>query len=440
MIILNYIRDIKKYVEVEESDSFKDVLLKAMKYKELLTIVDYFNNINIKENGSIIHLKYNTKFMFKKTWDEFYEKSRGLVLDWKTEDLLLYPFDKFYELDEHSSSQLSIIKGLWDEDVEITEKIDGSLISARYINDNYLVASSGSLEGYHVKKAQDLIEKDLNVRKFLKSFVNYTIIFEMKIKDLPQHIKYNKDSLTIIGMRNMDTLELLTLKQIHELVLGYEVSVVSNFNKTIKELLIEIEDPNTLIEGYVVRIGSLIVKFKTRNFILANRFKGEHIRNFNVLVISINEGRVKSLSELVSIDYKESYDKGIELFNLYADNKLSILTDMVKNLDLTLSNDDFARECVKLYPDYVNKLMSYKINREVNLNKADINHLKKYSSYFTCVSHIKYSELNNLCILEVEKAIKTGELKYIKSYDSYNDEKIYIIHKWQFLNIDEMLK
>jgi hypothetical protein len=441
MIAIDYIKEMKKNVGSNVS-TFKELLETSSHINELGVIVNYFNTIKIKESGNLIHLKYDTKEMFKKNWDSFYESVRGLVIDWVSEEIVLYPFDKFYELDEHRSTELGKVKIKWKEEgtAEVSEKIDGSLMISRYYNNLNFTVSSGSFKGYHVDCANKLIDEDNEIKRFLKDHSNCTVMFEMKVKELPQHIKYEEDSLTIIGMRNMNTFELLSLDEIRNLAENYKVEVVKSFNLSIEDMLKEIEDIDSIIEGYIVRIGNLLVKFKTKNFIMANRFKGEPSRNFNVFIDAINEGREKSIGQLVSNDYKESYEVGIDLLSSYINKKESKFNKMIDELDITLDNNDFAKEAQIKFPLYVKELMSLKLKRYKKFSKEDEKYLKKFSSELTCVSHFKYAELNNISKDDVLKSLESGEIKYLKKFDdTYNNETVYIIPKWQWLDKENIL-
>lgn len=441
MIVIDYIKKMKSTIS-SEVNTFGEILEKSTGIQELGEIVNYFKTINIKENGNLIHLKYNNKEMFNRPWDVFYESVRGLVIDWVNNEILLYPFDKFYELNEHKTTKLNTVRNIWEEvgKAEITEKIDGSLMISRYVRESYLTASSGSLNGIHVDLFNGILNNDEELKRFLKDYSNYTVMFEMTSKDLPQHIKYGIDSATIIGMRNMESFELLTLDEIRQLAKKYKVKVVKSFNLSINYLLETIEDSNSTIEGYIVRIGSLMVKFKTKNFIMANRFKSEPNRNFNVLIDSILEDRYDAISNLVSNEYKDSYDIGIDLFFEYANKRENLIKAMVSELNLELDNNEFAKEAQIKFPNNVKELMAFKLKTNKKFTKEDIKYLKKFSNFFSCVNHIKYAELNNLSEEDVLNDIEKGKIKFLHEYiNNFDNKKVYIIHKWQWINKEEIL-
>lgn len=441
MNILEQIKQLKKIAG--NTQSFKELLEKAneTEFEDKNDILEHFNNINIKEKGEYIHLKYNNRNMFKRAWDEFFLKTRGLVINWKEGELVLYPFDKFFELDEHKTTKLNKVKEDWKKakTLEITEKIDGSLIIARYYKGELFVSSSGSLEGPHVEIAKEIINKNKEIHKYIKDFHNYTIVLEMKNTQIPQLIKYQEDTVTIIGMRNMDTLKLLTLKEIKELSKDYEVPIVKEIKLDMKEILNILEDPQiSNNEGYVIRIDDLLVKFKTKNFIMANRFMGEASRNFNMVVEAINENRIQAITPMISSYFQKSFEVTVELIKGYSDEKEKHIRSMYEEISHIAETSDFAKEANKQFHKYQKDLLAMRENRYIRLNKEDIKFLKKFSENLVCVSHVKYAEQVGKDINEIEELIKNGKIKYLeKYYDQYNQKDVYIINKWQFLDFDE---
>lgn len=449
MIIIKYLNTLKKYIpQYDKCSSFLEVLNFAnnVNFPQKEYILKHFNTITINESEdkSLCILKYNTKYMMKNNWDDFYKITRGITINWKKCEVVMYPFDKFFELNEHSSTKINIVKKLYDSTdyVEVTEKIDGSLIMIRYYNGEYLISSSGQLKGIHVDIARDILFKNNKYLKFIKDFSNYTIILEMKNTLYHNLIKYNKNDLTIIGMRDMSDFKLLNRKEILELIKGYEVSLVKTYEYSLKELLqIIIKSDLPPIEGYIMRINDFMVKFKTINFILANRYMGDPTRNFNMIVQAFNDYRVDYIRPLIRKDYLQAFDLQVDIFRLYINKKIETLNSINKELG-HLDNKDYIVEFKNKYPNIRKNAINICINNKNGydkvLNKEDIDYLKGFSKYFGCVNHIKYAELNNIPLYKVEDDIKKGILKYLIEYTDKDNNKIYIIHKWQFLNVENI--
>lgn len=442
MIVMDYVKKIKDNSSnrVNFQGALAEARERAFDSKE--EIMSQFDSINVKQKDNLIHLKYNTQLMFKNPWNDFYMKVRSLVLDWVNEEIVLYPFDKFFELDEHETTKLEVVANHYKRTkmIEITEKIDGSLIVMRYYRGNFLIASSGSLEGPHVEIARRILMKDTSLKNFIKEKENYTFMLEMKNCEIPQLIKYKEDNLIIIGMRDMSNFNLLSISEINEMVINKGINVTPMFKLGFEEMLEIMEETEmSNNEGYIVRMDNLLVKMKTKNFIMANRFGGDPARNFNMVIKAINEGRVEAIRPMIRIEYTEAFDVLVKTILNFVKEKEENLLDVYEDISKISDMKEFINEAKKRLPDGVNDLIAIKKDFYQHLSKDDIKFLKNYSEAFTCVSHFKYAELNDLEVEDVMRDIQIGKIKYLKKFrDNYNETDIYIIHKWQWLNFDEI--
>lgn len=444
MIITDYIKTLKEAVKDTPYTTFKDLIKIANNFEFVnkQEILSHFESILIKEEKNLILLKYDTKKMFHSKWDEFYKTVRGIVIDWVENKIVLYPFNKFFELNEDKTSQLSLLKKEISNGngvIEVTEKIDGSLISIRYYNNQIIISSLGSLVGLHINKAKEIINKSESLKQIIIDNPQYTFIFELKVSDLPQIIKYNEDTLTLIGMRNMENYHLLSRKEMVSLLNTDLISIVEIFEKTLDEILEYMESPTADTEGYIIRVNQLMIKMKTKNFILANRFFGEPERNLNTLVEVINDNRL--IREMIRKDYLESFDVGIKMIQRYLLSKEgNNLQEIFDSFSPDIPKDTFIWKARELYPEKAQMLINMKLGKYHRLDKTDVKYLRKFAEYLTCVSSYKYAELNNLTIDEVNKKIECGEIEYLKSFpDNLHPEKtVYIIHKWQFKDLSKV--
>lgn len=445
MLILNAIIDMKKAVATT-TQTLVELIEEArgVSFPNKDMVLKSFEAMKIIQIGHVVHLKYDNRKMFEMKWNPYVMKTRGLVLDFQKEKLVMYPFDKFFELDEQPGSKLSDVKkATYDhgEDAEVTEKIDGSLIITRFHEGDFLVASSGALQGQHVNIAKSILEKDAELRRFIQDHSSLTIILEMKNTKFRQLVKYNEDSLTIIGMRNMDTLSLLSRREMIAITDGYKVQMAPSYSLTIEQMLKTMEDPNSSeMEGYILRVGDLMVKMKTKNFILANRFMGDSARNFNMLIESFNENRIAAIAPMISDEYRTAFDIGVSFIERYIVEKKQLFENMYAEFDPNLSIDVFVRQVMETYPKHKEGLISMKIGHFQSLGKTDIQFLKKYADYLGCTTHLKFAETKGVSAEEIEEKIVSGEIKTLQSFTTSNGDKktIYIIHKWQFIDLDQI--
>jgi hypothetical protein len=80
-------------------------------------------------------------YNFWDLYDGFYKECRSIVIDVKNEDIALSPFRKFRNINECEENSLENITRLMQSAkcIEFTNKLDGSMQSARYYN-NQIIA------------------------------------------------------------------------------------------------------------------------------------------------------------------------------------------------------------------------------------------------------------------------------------------------------------
>ena len=114
--------------------------------------------------------------------DSIYRDLRGTVVDLKREKLVLLPFHKFFNIGEIQESSIeTVVEKIKDADtVEITDKMDGSMISISCYEGNIFVAGSGSLseeKNPRIPEAKAYLTKDHIA--MIKQYDNFTFMFEL---------------------------------------------------------------------------------------------------------------------------------------------------------------------------------------------------------------------------------------------------------------------
>ena len=148
-------------------------------------------------------LKYHNRVFYDNLWDEhpLLTKLRGVVVD-EDYNLVLYPFDKFFNYKENGT-YLSP-----DAMVRVVRKVNGFMASARYVEGyGLVVATTGTLDS----EFADLAKKRLEEFEYaIQKFPEYTFIFEI-VDETDPHIIEEEFGVYLIGARNMTTLEMADL-------------------------------------------------------------------------------------------------------------------------------------------------------------------------------------------------------------------------------------
>lgn len=211
-------------------------------------------------------------------WDKYpsLRQCRGTTFDVDTGDIILYPFDKFFEVDQVQETAMDVVvdKIKNAKTIEFSEKLDGSLASMRYYKGNLEVASMGANESDLV----DQIKADTNdnIKRMCKENPNLTFIFE-ELEDLNIHVvKYEPEQLGLylLAFRDMDTYRVSTYKEACELADKYGVRHTEIHNTTIEEQIAKLEKTaGTEREGCVINIDGFRVKLKSENYKMLHHIK-----------------------------------------------------------------------------------------------------------------------------------------------------------------------
>jgi hypothetical protein len=95
---------------------------------------------------------YTRKTQYEKLWDNITKSCRGLILD-NQGNVIAKSFDKFFNLEELSPTEIP------NEEFEVYEKLDGSLLVVFWYEGKWIVASRGSFTSDQAKKGIELLKK-----------------------------------------------------------------------------------------------------------------------------------------------------------------------------------------------------------------------------------------------------------------------------------------
>lgn len=164
------------------------------------------------------HNKFPNLILFKYTdatvtFDNICTRqSRGIIIDIDTRRIVSYPFDKFFNLGEKNAATID-----WNDGVKVYEKLDGSLMTLYYYNNEWQVSSSGKPDASG-PTSHDRTKTMANVFWEVWESLGYTLpqgqasqdycyVFEM-LSDLNKFVVRHKVSdLYLIGVRNLTTLK-----------------------------------------------------------------------------------------------------------------------------------------------------------------------------------------------------------------------------------------
>lgn len=267
----------------------------ASKFKDFN---EMFSPLIINEHKDFVLIRYNLMDTDAKFWNKYnglYRECRSIVLDKQNDCIVLSPFRKFFNLNETEETAEKLIRQhiTLATNVEVSDKMDGSMQSARYYNGNIVLAGTRALDpeqSFRVQIGYSLL--DDNYRRMLQDNPDYTFIFELICKEDQHVVIYQEDQrgLYLIGMRNVLTGEELAYAKVIATAKSYGVKHTIIFNKTLDELLMSLDDKRSdEAEGFVIDIDGYKVKLKYNDYLTIHHML-KKIVSTNVIIKCIDDG------------------------------------------------------------------------------------------------------------------------------------------------------
>ena len=220
--------------------------------------------------------------------DSIYLEFRGTVIDMKENELVNCPFKKFFNIGERYTittaenlNEFHFIDGYSLEDIkqklktakkiEITNKMDGSMHSARYYKDNIVYASSLTSNRFlSYRLAEGWTWLTDNYRNMIKDNPHLTFMFEyISLKDI-HTVTYTEEQqgLYLIGIRDVTNGYQWFYSDVKEMSKKYNIRMTNIEKVTFDEILEKQSNfDGTEKEGWVLNIDGTLYKLKTEGYI-----------------------------------------------------------------------------------------------------------------------------------------------------------------------------
>lgn len=238
-------------------------------------------------------------------WDDFdgrLRECRGVTFDTVNREVVTYPFDKFFELNQIEETSLeNVAKAIESaECVEWSEKMDGSLMSLRWYNDTLEQTSMSRNESSFIEYTKKWLTDDIiNLCQFNS---DKTFIFEV-IEDKNEHVvKYDTTDcgFYMLSYRDMTTGKLATYTESVALAKQYYVRHTPTYqNQTLQGILEELKTTTGLKrEGVVVNVDGRHIKLKTSDYNELLRLRNGI--GINELIQRVADGTISEVEEYLS--------------------------------------------------------------------------------------------------------------------------------------------
>jgi RNA ligase len=237
-------------------------------------------------------------------------------------------FHKFFNWKENPYTDFPIED---NESLVAQEKIDGSLIHPIVIDDRLLVKSKTSFLSEHAEAGKKLLERDDRKKRLVFDLYKDGLVplFELIGPENQVVVRYDKDDLVLLAVRNIYNGEYLPLEEVGKIAKEYKVEFAKWTEIPFRRLRNILENEKG-VEGFVAFVNNNFVKFKTKWYLNLHSFISEIREDVifyaflddkidDILINIDGEKRkiVEEIAEKVKHVVNEKLKRALELFSEY---------------------------------------------------------------------------------------------------------------------------
>lgn len=267
-------------------------------------------------------------------YDGFYRECRSIVIDVENECIILSPFVKFFNINELEETSLENIQRRISnaKTIEFSDKLDGSMQSARWYNNRIIMAGSQAINPDNSWRLQDgyrMINELPGYKEMLMEYPECTFIFEyISLKDA-HVVKYTKEQegLYLIGIRRVDDGEEYNYRTVLEFAKVFNIPTTKIFDKTIEQVMEELDDKSSdEAEGFVINIDGYKVKLKYNDYVHIHKALSK-LSSVNLIIRSIADDKYDDLLAKLPVAYHEQVKKVATIVVNYIDKTEKIISE-----------------------------------------------------------------------------------------------------------------
>ena len=249
-------------------------------------------------------------------YDGFYRECRSIVIDVVNDCIILSPFSKFFNINELEETSLENIQKRIDNanTIEFSDKLDGSMQSARWYNNKIIMAGSQAINPANSWRLQDgyrMLNENPRYKEMLKKNPNFTFIFEyISLKDA-HVVKYTKEQegLCLIGIRNVLDGRECNYKSVIDIANKFNIPTTKLFDKTLEQVMSELDDKSSdEAEGFVINIDGYKVKLKYNDYVYIHKALSK-LSSVNLIIRSIADDKYDDLLAKLPVAYHDQVKK-----------------------------------------------------------------------------------------------------------------------------------
>lgn len=353
--ILEIVKDVMAKTKDQEFPDFKERVASLHNpiYDEI------FANVQTTEHGDLVLFRYGRysdvisgeSENFGNDWVNFwnmhggiYRELRSITIDINKLEVVLYPFNKFFNINELEETSLEEVEKRIKnaKSIEFSDKLDGSMVVGRYWNGRYILSGSKALDpnqSWRLKDSYEMLEKSEGIKHMMHDNPDMTFIFESLTKADAHVVKYNEEDygLHLIGIRDMSDYSMMTYRTILGWASFYNVPTTKVFDKTLDEVMSSLDDKKSNeAEGFVLNVDGFYVKIKYDDYANMHNILSK-LSSINLIIRAIADGTLDDLYSKTPMAYRGRIDSVVSVVTKYIREIEQRITDFYeknKHLDV----------------------------------------------------------------------------------------------------------
>lgn len=316
------------------------------------TLLSFFEKIlqTIKVNyyEDLMLFKYNNN-IYLTGWHNLAKECRGKVLNKNTLEIVSYPFDKFFNIDERDEVSKKNVEELIKEakSVVVAEKVDGSTIAISKYNGKLIITTNGSFQAEQVKIARNMINnKYKDLEKNIKE--NYTYIFEIIYPSNQIVVDYKgEEAMYLLTIRDNISTRFLSEEDLKKENIGMPLAYKYKFT-SLDDFINKQLEPFCNKEGWVFYITlhdkDVLVKLKYIDYLKIHKVV-EKVSFKGIYEVFVNDSVDDVISNVINNEYFNNCIKEFEDILVYLENRIRSEVNTIRD-SVNAENPDMEFKCI----------------------------------------------------------------------------------------------
>lgn len=288
--------------------------------------------------------------------NSIYREMRGLCIDVLNDEIVLLPFPKFFNINELEETTIDIVKNQIKQanKFEISNKMDGSMLSVRYYNGQFILGGTGSLHlnGNNPRLDECYSWLSDEYKNMIAENADKTFMFEYISQNDIHVVRYaeNEQGLYLIGIRDVNNGYICYYDEVVDYARRYGVKTISMEDSSLDDLISMRGNYKAKEkEGWVLRVDDHMYKIKCEDYIeIHTLLTGKS--SPKTIIRNVIKDTVDDLIANVPSAYRKNIDTILQNVRLYLSIKVNQFEEIYKQYENIESDKDFAIEVNKTCP------------------------------------------------------------------------------------------